>query len=61
MLLNDLLSVLIPRIDHSRVVRMFSTEENDNLPLIKSYLVSIQNVSYLLLYSATQANSKADP
>ncbi|KAF8327169.1 clathrin heavy chain 1 [Cantharellus anzutake] len=45
MLLNDLLGVLIPRIDHSRVVRMFSTKENDNLPLIKPYLISIQHLN----------------
>ncbi len=51
MLLNDLLSILIPRIDHARVVRMFNSKENDNLPLIKPYLVSIQTVSCLLSYS----------
>lgn len=39
-LLTDLLAVLTPRIDHSRVVRMF--EKSDNIPLIKSYLVAVQ-------------------
>jgi clathrin heavy chain len=39
-LLTDLLSVLTPRIDHTRVVRMF--EKSDNIPLIKSYLTAVQ-------------------
>jgi clathrin heavy chain len=39
-LLTDLMAVLTPRIDHSRVVRMF--EKSDNIPLIKSYLVAVQ-------------------
>ena len=42
MLLPDLLTVLIPRIDHVRVVRMFS--HTDNLPLIKPYLIAVQHV-----------------
>lgn len=42
-LLPDLLTVLIPRIDHSRVVKMF--KRNDNVPLIRPYLVAVQNVS----------------
>jgi clathrin heavy chain len=46
LLLNDLLVVLTPRIDHSRVVQMFS--KTNNLPLIKPYLISVQ-----------QANNKA--
>jgi hypothetical protein len=45
-LLTDLLTVLTPRIDHSRVVRMFSRKDNDNVPLIRSYLVAVQHVSY---------------
>lgn len=40
-LLTDLLAALTPRIDHTRVVRMF--EKSDNLPLIKSYLVAVQS------------------
>ncbi|CAO1618767.1 unnamed protein product [Sympodiomycopsis kandeliae] len=43
LLLNDLLAVLAGRIDHSRVVRMFAKTDNDNLPLIKSYLISVQH------------------
>lgn len=36
----DLLSSLVSRIDHTRVVQMFT--KSDNLPLIKPYLVSVQ-------------------
>jgi len=43
-LLNDLLTVLIPRIDHSRVVRMFQHKDNDNVPMIKPYLIAVQHV-----------------
>jgi hypothetical protein len=39
-LLNDLLSVLIPRIDHSHVVRTFS--KLDHIPLIGPYLIAVQ-------------------
>ncbi|CAG8535423.1 3237_t:CDS:10 [Ambispora leptoticha] len=39
-LLNDLLAALTPRIDHTRVVQMFA--KSDNIPLIKSYLISVQ-------------------
>lgn len=42
-LLTDLLSVLIPRIDHSRVVRMFA--QIDHIPLIRPYLIAVQHVS----------------
>ena len=42
-LLTDLLTVLIPRIDHSRVVRMF--RQVDHIPLIRSYLIAVQHVS----------------
>ena len=45
-LLNDLLAVLTPRIDHTRVVRMF--QRTNNVILIKPYLISIQNVGSLL-------------
>ena len=40
-LITDLLSCLIPRIDVSRVVKMF--QKSDNLPMIKPFLVSVQN------------------
>ncbi|KAF5355246.1 hypothetical protein D9758_006001 [Tetrapyrgos nigripes] len=42
-LLTDLLSVLIPRIDHSRVVRMF--KQIDHIPLIRSYLIAVQHLN----------------
>src|SRR6266542_1575543 len=48
-LLNDFLSVLIPRIDHSRVVRMFS--KMDHIPLIRSYLIAVQHVSDLRCFN----------
>ncbi|KAG7563044.1 hypothetical protein FFLO_01476 [Filobasidium floriforme] len=41
-LITDLLTVLALRIDHTRVVKMFSSEDNDNVPLIKSYLIAVQ-------------------
>ena len=44
MLLNDLLTVLTPRIDHTRVVRMFRRADNDNVPLIRAYLIAVQHV-----------------
>jgi len=43
LLINDLLTVLSPRIDHTRVVQMF--QKTDNVPLIKQYLVAVQNVN----------------
>lgn len=46
-LLTDLLSVMIPRIDHARVVRTF--RQIDHIPLIRSYLIAVQNVSLSLL------------
>ncbi|KAI0641858.1 clathrin heavy chain [Trametes meyenii] len=42
-LLTDLLSVLIPRIDHGRVVRMF--QQIDHIPLIRSYLIAVQHLN----------------
>lgn len=42
MLLNDLLSALSPRIDHSRVVKLIG--KHDHLPLVKPYLLSIQGL-----------------
>lgn len=38
-LLNDLLTVLVPRLDLPRVVRIF--QKSDNLPLIKPFLISV--------------------
>lgn len=43
LLLNDLLSALTPRIDHSRVVRLIM--KHDHLPLVKPYLIAIKSVS----------------
>ncbi|KAG8858441.1 hypothetical protein FRB91_009751 [Serendipita sp. 411] len=42
-LLTDLLTVLIPRIDHSRVIKMF--KRNDNIPLIRPYLIAVQHLN----------------
>nr|GAT55070.1 predicted protein [Mycena chlorophos] len=42
-LLTDLLTVLIPRINHARVVRMF--KKQDHLPLIRNYLIAVQNLN----------------
>ncbi|KAL0060881.1 Clathrin heavy chain [Marasmius tenuissimus] len=42
-LLTDLLTVLIPRIDHARVVRTF--RQIDHIPLIKSYLIAVQHLN----------------
>lgn len=39
-LLTDLLSVLTPRVDVARVVKMF--QKNDNVPLIKPFLIAVQ-------------------
>lgn len=41
-LLTDLLTVLVPRVDHTRVVKMF--QKTDNLPLIKPYLIAVQHL-----------------
>lgn len=43
--MTDLLSVLIPRIDHTRVVRIF--QKQDNVPLIRGYLIAVQQVSHM--------------
>ncbi|CAD6563669.1 MAG: hypothetical protein CYPHOPRED_000018 [Cyphobasidiales sp. Tagirdzhanova-0007] len=40
LLLNDLLSILTPRVDHSRVVRLLM--KHDHLPLVKPYLIAIK-------------------
>lgn len=47
LLLNDLLIVLTPRVDHTRVVQIF--KKNNNIPLVKPYLVAVQPVSFSLL------------
>ena len=41
-LLTDLLTALIPRIDHTRVVKMF--RQIDHIPLIRAYLIAVQHV-----------------
>ncbi|KAI8818504.1 uncharacterized protein EV422DRAFT_537294 [Fimicolochytrium jonesii] len=43
LLINDLLTVLTPRVDHTRVVQMF--QKGNNLPLIKPYLISVQQAN----------------
>ncbi|KAI8807650.1 hypothetical protein BJ742DRAFT_811431 [Cladochytrium replicatum] len=50
LLLNDLLVVLTPRIDHTRVVSMFT--KTNNLPLIKQYLISVQQANNQAVNSA---------
>ncbi|TCD68409.1 hypothetical protein EIP91_010810 [Steccherinum ochraceum] len=42
-LLTDLLTVLIPRIDHTRVVKMF--RQIDHIPLIRAYLIAVQHLN----------------
>ncbi|KAG7093825.1 hypothetical protein E1B28_007464 [Marasmius oreades] len=42
-LLTDLLTVLIPRVDHSRVVRTF--RQIDHIPLIRPYLIAVQHLN----------------
>ncbi|RUS26008.1 clathrin, heavy polypeptide, isoform CRA_b, partial [Jimgerdemannia flammicorona] len=43
LLLSDLLAALTPRIDHTRVVQIF--QKSDNIPLIKPYLISVQQTN----------------
>ena len=43
LLLNDLLQTLAPKVDHTRVVSIFT--KNNNVPLVKPYLVSVQNLN----------------
>ncbi|WFD29954.1 Clathrin heavy chain [Malassezia sp. CBS 17886] len=45
LLLNDLLTVLVKRIDHARVVRMFRKRDHDNVPLIRAYLIAVQHLN----------------
>ncbi|ORY97188.1 hypothetical protein BCR43DRAFT_489386 [Syncephalastrum racemosum] len=49
-LINDLLAVLVPRINHTRVVQLF--EKSDNIPLVKPYLTSVQEVNNRAVNSA---------
>lgn len=42
-LLTDLLTALIPRIDHTRVVRMF--RQIDHIPLVRAYLIAVQHLN----------------
>ena len=41
LLINDLLNVLVPRLDHTRTVKFF--EKSKNLPLVKPYLKLVQS------------------
>ncbi|KAI9318659.1 hypothetical protein BX666DRAFT_1930315 [Dichotomocladium elegans] len=50
LLLNDLLTVMVPRINHTRVVQIF--ERSDNIPLIQPYLISIQHINNKAVNSA---------
>ncbi|KAI8917358.1 hypothetical protein BC831DRAFT_485343 [Entophlyctis helioformis] len=43
LMINDLLVVLTPKIDHTRVVQLF--QKTNNLPLIKPYLISVQQAN----------------
>lgn len=43
MLLNDLLLVLAPRMDHTRAVGTFA--RSNHLPLVKPYLRSVQSLN----------------
>jgi clathrin heavy chain len=43
LMINDLLVVMTPRIDHTRVVSIF--QKSNNLPLIRSYLISAQQTN----------------
>ncbi|KAJ3294084.1 hypothetical protein HK104_003936 [Borealophlyctis nickersoniae] len=43
LLINDLLTVMTPRVDHTRVVQMF--QKTNNLPLIKPYLIAVQQAN----------------
>ena len=48
--LNDLLTVLTPRIDHSRVVALM--RQANHLPLIKPYLQAVQNTNMVAVNDA---------
>ncbi len=46
LLVNDLMTSLLARVDHTRVVGL--ARRLNNLPLVKPYLVSVQEVTYYL-------------
>nr|KAJ3422166.1 hypothetical protein HK105_000871 [Polyrhizophydium stewartii] len=50
LMINDLLVVLTPRIDHTRVVQLF--QKTNNLPLIKPYLISAQQANNAAINTA---------
>jgi clathrin heavy chain len=50
LLLNDLLVVLTPRIDHGRVVALFT--KLNHLPLIKPYLIAAQKANHPAINTA---------
>ena len=50
LMVNDLLVVLSPRIDHTRAVTIF--QQTNNLPLAKPYLISAQQSNNLAVNSA---------
>jgi clathrin heavy chain len=50
LLVADLLLAVASRIDHARVVQMF--EKSKSIPLIKNYLVSVQNVNNVAVNNA---------
>ena len=43
LMINDLLVVLTPRVDHTRVVQLF--QKTNNLPLVKPYLIAAQHAN----------------
>jgi clathrin heavy chain len=43
LMINDLLVVLTPRLDHSRAVSIF--QKSENLPLVKPYLIAAQQAT----------------
>lgn len=49
-LINDLLNVFIPRVDVSRVVKMF--QKSDNLPMIKPFLIAVQGQNIFAVNNA---------
>ncbi len=50
MMLNDLCADLAPKLDHQRVVMLVRRQEN--LPLIKEYLLSVQNIDNQIVNDA---------
>ena len=54
LLINDLLSVLVPRLDHNRTVKFF--DKGHNLPLVKPYLKLVQSNNNKALYLPSLLN-----